>query len=72
MPKTVASEDLKAKEVKRTVMGADISADLKGAEILSEKSDTKTNEDGDTVTTASATKTSVDSKGLTTRPARCS
>ncbi|MBT6175982.1 MAG: hypothetical protein HOI23_01960, partial [Deltaproteobacteria bacterium] len=64
MPKTVASEDLKAKEVKRTVMGADISADLKGAEILSEKSDTKTNEDGDTVTTASATKTSVDSKGM--------
>ena len=64
MPKTVASEDLKAKEVKRNVMGADISADLKGAEMLSETTDTKTNEDGDEVTTASATKTTLDSKGM--------
>ena len=64
MPKTVASEELKNKEVKHTVMGSEVSADLKGAELLSESSDTKTNEDGDSVTTASSTKTSIDSKGM--------
>lgn len=64
MPKTVASEDLKKKEVKRTVMGNEISADLKGAEMLSENSDTTTNADGSSKTTATATKASVDSKGM--------
>ena len=57
-------EEAKKKKITNKVMGAEVSADLKGATMLSENSNTHTTDDGTTTTDSDSTKTTLDSKGM--------